>query len=312
MKKTVFGSMCMFLVVLVMVFLSESTGEKEIIFPEVAALSAGCFLTQKLVWKTNFFRMFLTISLCAFLGVLIVIFLPLPLCGQFVIAFTLGQIILYFSRTSFAPLISAIALPVLIQTRSFVYVVAAIGLTVFVCFLAFLLEKFRLKEKNHYEPVNLNPKETILLNAFRIVFVALLSFFCIRFDVRFCIAPPLLVAFTELTSKSSKAAKRPVSVIVLVSLCALCGALSRTFLSSLPFFPLTFASFLCCVIVQILVRIFSMPFPPAAAMSILALLIPESSVFSYPLQVAAGILILTLSAMLWQKFTCKKLIKSSE
>ena len=295
----------MFVVVLAMVFLAEYLGEKEIIFPEVAALSAGCFLAPSLIWKTSYFRMFLTISLCALLGVLIVIFLPLPLWGQFVLAFAIGQAVLYFSRTSFAPLISAIALPVLIQTHSFVYVVAAIGLTVFVCFLTFLLEKFLLKEKNHYEPVNLNPKETILLNEFRIVFVALLSFFCIRFDVRFCVAPPLLVAFTELTSKSSKAAKRPVSVIVLVSLCALCGALSRTFLSSLPFFPLTFASLLCCVIVQILVKIFSMPFPPAAAMSILALLIPESAVFSYPLQVAAGILILTLFALGCRKILTK-------
>jgi hypothetical protein len=238
--------------------------------------------------------MFLTISICALLGVLIVIFLPLPLWGQFVLAFALGQAVLYFSRTSFAPLISAISLPVLIQTRSFVYVIAAIGLTLLVVILRFLLEKMHSKEENHYEPVISGPRDILSVNAFRIISVAVLSFFCIRFDVRFCVAPPLLVAFTELTNKNSGARKRPFSVVALFSLCALFGAASRILFSSLPYFPLTAAAFVACVCVQILVKIFKMPFPPAAAMSILALLIPESAVMFYPLQVAAGITVLTL------------------
>lgn len=297
MKNTVSGSLCMFVVVLAMVFLAEFLGEKEIIFPEVAALSAGCFLAPSLIWKTSYFRMFLTISLCALLGVLIVIFLPLPLWGQFVLAFAIGQAVLYFSHTSFAPLISAIALPVLIQTRSFVYVVAAVGLTFLVVILRFLLEKIHAKEENHYEPVLIESKDALKLNVFRIACVALISFFCIRFDVRFCVAPPLLVAFTELTNKNSGAAKRPFSVVALVSLCALCGSASRILLSSFPYFPLTAAAFFACVFVQILVKLFRFPFPPAAAMSILAFLIPESAVTFYPVQVLAGISLLTLLAL---------------
>ena len=297
MKKTVFSSLCMFVVVLAMVFLAEFLGEKEIIFPEVAALSAGCFLAPSLIWKTSYFRMFLTISLCALLGVLIVIFLPLPLWGQFVLAFAIGQAVLYFSRTSFAPLISAIALPVLIQTRSFVYVVAAVGLTFLVVILRFLLEKIHVKEETHYETVLIESKEALKLNVFRIASVALISFFCIRFDVRFCVAPPLLVAFTELTNKSSMAADRPFSVVALVSLCAVCGSATRILLSSVPYFSLTAAAFFACVCVQVLVKLFRFPFPPAAAMSILAFLIPESAVTFYPVQVFAGISLLTLMAV---------------
>ena len=241
--------------------------------------------------------MFLTISLCALLGVLIVIYVPLPLWGQFVLAFAIGQAVLYFSRTSFAPLISAIALPVLIQTRSFVYVVAAVGLTFLVVILRFLLEKIHAKEENHYEPVIVESKDALKVNAFRIASVALISFFCIRFDVRFCVAPPLLVAFTELTNKNSGAAKRPFLVVALVSLCAVCGSATRILLSSVPYFPLTAAAFFACVCVQILVKLFRFPFPPAAAMSILAFLIPESAVTFYPVQVFAGISLLTLLAV---------------
>ena len=52
--------------------------------------------------------------------------------------------------------------------------------------------------------------------------------------------------------------------------------------------------------VQILVKIFALPFPPAAAMAILALLIPETAVKFYPLQVAAGISVLTMLALGWK------------
>ncbi len=291
----------MFLVVLAMVFLAEFLGEKEIIFPEVAALSVGCFLTPALVWKTSYIRMFLCISLCALLGILIVIFVPFPLWWQFVIAFAIGQLVLYFSRTSFAPMISAIALPVLIQTRSFVYVAAAIGLTLLVCVLRFSLEKTHLKEENDFEPLPPNANEFLKTNAFRIISVALLSFFCIKFDMRFCVAPPLLVAFTELTNKSSKSIKRAFSVIATVSLCAVCGSASRILLNFLPYFPLTAAAFLACVCAQIIVKIFKLPFPPAAAMSILALLIPESAVKFYPMQVEAGIAVLALLALGWKR-----------
>ncbi len=301
MKTNFLSSLSMFFVVLLMVFLSEFLGEKEIIFPEVAALSVGCFLTPSLVWKTSYFRMFVSIALCALLGLLIVIVLPLPLWCQFMLAFVIGQVVLYFSKTSFAPMISAIALPVLIQTRSFVYVAAAIGFTLLVVILRFLFEKIHLKEENYFEKVFIESNEILRVNAFRIICVALISFFCIRFDMKFCVAPPLLVAFTELTNKNSRAAKRPFSVVSLVSLCALCGALSRLLLSPLPYFSLTTAAFFACVFVQILVKIFKMPFPPAAAMSILALLIPESAVKFYPLQVAAGITLLTILALFWKK-----------
>ncbi|MBQ4378790.1 MAG: hypothetical protein II821_06300 [Treponema sp.] len=301
MKSHFFSHLSMFFVVLAMVSLAELTGEKEIIFPEVAALSAGCFLTPALVWKTSYLRMFLCISICALLGVLIVIFVPLPLWGQFVLGFTVGQAVLYFSRTSFAPMISAIALPVLIQTRSFVYVVAAIGLTLLVVILRFLLEKIHFREENHFDPVNIEPKEVVRVNAFRIIFVAFLSFFCIRFDMKFCVAPPLLVAFTELTNRNSGAVKRPFSVVALVSLCAVCGSVSRILFSSFPCFPLTIAAFVACICVQILVKVFKMPFPPAAAMSVLAFLIPETAVKFYPLQVAAGITLLTIFALGWKR-----------
>ncbi len=303
MKSKIFGNICTVFVITAMVFLAEITGEKEIIFPEVAALSVGCFITPRLVWKTSYLKMLVCISLCALLGVLIVTCVPLPVWGQFSLAFLIGQIVLFASRTTFAPLISAISLPVLIQTKSFVYVVAAIGLTILVCALSILLEKLGAKDRNEYEPVSLLSFRDVPDIVFRSVTVFLLSLLCIHFDVRFCVAPPLLVAFTELSRKSSPALKRPFSVILLVFLCAFFGALSR-FVFCVKFgLPLTLAAFFVAICVLFLVRIFSFPFPPAAAMSVLAMLIPENSVIFYPLQVLFGICVLVALAFFWRKLS---------
>ncbi|MBR1721610.1 MAG: hypothetical protein IJ727_03865, partial [Treponema sp.] len=133
-----------------MVFASEVTGEKEIIFPELAALAVGCFLTPRLVWKTSYLKIISSISLCALLGLGIVCFLPVPLWSQFLLAFALGQLIFFLSKTTFAPMISAISLPVLIQTKSPVYVLSAFLLTFLVILLSLFLEKKGKKAENKY------------------------------------------------------------------------------------------------------------------------------------------------------------------
>ena len=48
---------CFIVLVSGMILLAEFTGEKEIIFPEIAALGTGCFLTPELAWKTDYLRM---------------------------------------------------------------------------------------------------------------------------------------------------------------------------------------------------------------------------------------------------------------
>ena len=301
MEKSLATSLFTLLVISLMIFASEFTGENEIIFPEVAALCAGAFLSSRLVWKTTYLKMILCISICAILGVLIVIFVPFPLWIQFSLAFALGQIVLFCSRTSFAPMISAISLPVLIQTRSLVYIGAAFSLTVMIVALGVILEKADLREKNQNERLFVSFKEFAPAFFFRTILIILSAFLCIRFGVKFCVAPPLLVAFTELTNKNSLAAKRIFSVILLVFLCALLGAATRFFLTMKFALPLTVSAFFATVGIIALVKAFRLPFPPAAAMCVLAMLIPESEVVRYPIEVLAGISVMSVSAWVWKK-----------
>ena len=89
---------------------------KEIIFPEIAAIAAGGLMAPNLAWNMDKKRILLFILLCAVLGVGIVILIPLPLWAQMSLAFLLAQILYLCSGTTFAPMLSAAVLPVMLQT----------------------------------------------------------------------------------------------------------------------------------------------------------------------------------------------------
>lgn len=189
---------------------------------------------------------------CAVLGVLIVVFLPIPISVQFIIAFSLGQILLFVSKTDFAPMISAISLPVLIQTKSSIYLISAFSFTLLLILFRFLLEKFDLKQKREFIPNQINSlsiKEFSIGFLFRTILVLLFTFF---------------------------------------------GAFTRYFLTMKFGLPLTVSAFGASVFLIITLKIFKIYFPPAGAMTILAMLIPENYVVFYPLQVALGIIFISI------------------
>ena len=304
--------------ILVMMLAAELCGEREIIFPEIAALSIGCFLSPKLCWKTNYTKMIFFIELCAVLGVIIVVCTNIPLWMQVSLAYGLGQLVYILSGTSLAPMISAIVLPVLMQTRSIVYPVAALLLLLLLVALRLVLEKLRVKEVNLYEPTLPPARSDWMAFLFRTGLVAVLAYFCVKYQVKFCIAPPLLVAFTELCRMDCPAGDKKLRVFLLVSLCAGAGAAARGVFVMKCGISTVAVSLVIGVAVILLVKIFHLYFPPAGAMAVLALLIPDEAVSMYPLQVAAGMLILLFAATIWVKMqktagkagngTCQKIL----
>lgn len=291
-KSELIENICVVFIIAAMVAASELTGEKEIIFPEIAALAVGSFLAPKMVWQTSYTRMIICVSLCALTGVGIVRLIPGALWAQVLLAYIIGQIILMFSGTSFAPMISAIALPVLLQTESMVYPVSAFVLTAATALMRIILEKTGIKKANVYQPLpRLSEywKNSAADIVIRSAAAGLGAFLCISAGMKFCVAPPLLVAFTELTRQDCPAGKRRLQTLALVSLCALAGALCRYFIVMLAGAPFAVAAVVIAAAVIVLVKSLKLYFPPAGAMAVLALLIPDGSVASYPVQVFLGI-----------------------
>lgn len=198
-RNEIIESLCVVLIAAVMAGAAELTGEREIIFPEIAALAVGCFIAPKMVWRTSYIRMIVCVSLCAVAGVGIVKFIPSVLWLQVTLAYIVGQVILFFSGTSFAPMISAIALPVLLQTESAVYPVSAFLLTSATVLIRIMLEKAGIKDANVYEPqprLRQRLKSSAADMAVRSAAAGVGAFLCISAGMKFCIAPPLLVGLT--------------------------------------------------------------------------------------------------------------------
>ena len=129
-SKDTICAVCTLIIVILMVGAAQITVEKEIIFPEITAIVVGMLLAPKRSWQTSKLRILILITICAISGVLIVLFLPVTKPVQMTFAFAVCQIIFLFSRTTFAPLISAMVLPVMLGTENIIYIIAAIVLTI--------------------------------------------------------------------------------------------------------------------------------------------------------------------------------------
>lgn len=70
-----------------MIGVSELLGEKEIIFPEITALTVGAIAAPKQSWRVSRVRMVLLIAVCSVLGILIVRYSPLPKAANLVGAY---------------------------------------------------------------------------------------------------------------------------------------------------------------------------------------------------------------------------------
>lgn len=300
------------LLVGLMVGIAELLNEKEIIFPEITALAVGYMVAQKRSWKVNGKRMLLLITICATVGVLIVRYSGLALFPQMIIAFSFAQILFMFSGTTFAPFVSAIVLPVMMQTKSFIYPISAVVLTILVIGFHQLFLKIKIREDEEYIPVMLNSKDDIIDTALRIVCVAIVGFLAIYFNYKFIIAPPLLVAFTEFSRPRNKVRNKPIKTVLVITGCALVGSLSRYLLTIKLELPLTVSALIATLIMLLILTYTKMYMPPVGAITILSMMIPEISVITFPLQIFVGSVVIILLSRVFFKWRQDKKLYEKE
>ena len=287
MKRAIIINGMVLLVVAVMVGAAELFGQNEIIFPEITAIAVGAFMAPKLAWKTSRIRILILIMVCAVLGVGIVLLVPGPVWVKITLAYGLAEVIYLRSGTAFAPMISAIALPVLLGTESVVYPIAALVLTVLILGCHVALERSGIKEPVPFVPVRAERSDWIDAGV-RLGLVAIAAWVVLKLDCRFVIAPPLLVAFTEFSKRDSGARKSPVNVVAAIALCGLAGAACRYVIHLSLHLPLTLAAVTAAFLMILILTKLKVYVPPAGALCILPMLIPAEKVPGYPLQILAG------------------------
>lgn len=285
------------LIVALMTGLAEGLGDREILFPEIAALAIGYLCAPKRKWQVDSLRMFVLITGCAAAGFAISCLMPGPLGLKLILAFVLAQIVFLFSGTSLAPMISAVVLPVLIGTQSWLYVLSASGMTLLVILFHALLVRRGIRREEPFRKKALPDIRAAGRLLFRTAVFALLLVPALQNDLLFVVAPPLLVAFTEWTeSGRTEPASDSAGKVILIASCALIGAGCRLLFTVQLGLPLMVSSALATLIAaRIMIRTGRF-LPPAGALTLLAMLIPGQALLLYPVEAALGASVLMLAA----------------
>lgn len=298
------------LMIAAMTGIAELTNEKEIIFPEIAALLIGGWIANRQPWKTNRISMFFLMSASAVIGIAIVHFIPFSVYGQALLAYGFAAICLIVSKTTMVPMISACVLPVLMQTRSLIYPISVAAMTAIIIFIQFLLEFYGYKEKTNYIPWTSElkengKKETIALEyknqikdwCKRFFIFALLGAYPLLSGEYYFVIPPLIVMYTEFTNPKFHLREQINKTVVLIISAALLGVTGRYLLSITFGLSITATAVIISCLLLLLFHFMNLAFPPAGAIALLPLILNSEGLLWYPIKAAIGCVVLLFAAV---------------
>ncbi len=292
-ERYIFG----ILMALSMVLVAEVSGENEIIFPEICALTIGAWVSEQLPWRTNKRRIFFLMSAAALFGVIVVKYVPLALIFQVCICFGFTGFILTLCKTNFVPIISACILPVYLRTSSWIYPISVSFMALIIIIAQWQMEKHRFKPVNNFIPCEFDINFQIVKWTKLLVVFALLALIPFKTHQIYFLAPPLIVMFTELSNIDSPARKKPLYIIGLMTFSAFIGSLLRLVLNIYMGMPLFVCTTVACVILFITLDRLKIFFPPAGAILLIPMILDKSLLITFPFEVFIGAIFLTICAL---------------
>src|SRR5574344_184165 len=230
------------IMVFAMFLIAQFSGQKEIIFPEVLAIMTGAWISEIQRWNVNKRKMFLLICIGSSLGVEIVKYVNLNLFFQVLICFVGVGLSLILTKTNFIPIISACILPIYLRTDSWIYSLAVIIMAVLIVSAQWLMEKFKLRPKNHYEIEEFNTKEEVNRWIKLFLIFGLVAIIPIESRNIFFLAPPLVVMFAEFANPKSPLRQKAINIWIIMILASFIGTLFRLILTSYLNFPLVLSA----------------------------------------------------------------------
>lgn len=291
-------SMASIVMIVLMTATAELFNEKEIIFPEIAALVIGAWFVDRQPWRVNRIKLVVLMSLSAVVGICMVRFVSLPMFWQVAMGFAFTAVSLTVSKTTLVPMISACILPIYLGTTTIIYPISVFIMAIIIVLVQKLLEDCNYIEQVSYQPVDMNFKEGLLYYGKRILVFLILAWWPLRIEELYIIAPPLIVTFIEFTNPKTKLRKQYGKVIALVGIAAVIGTIARMYLYESLGISLTVCTLLIVVSMLLLFSFFGMSFPPAGAIGMLPLILKQEGLFYYPILVVIGCYILVEVAMI--------------
>lgn len=285
----------------VMAGVAERTGEREILFPEMVALTIGLWIVDKRVWKVRGRQIVCLMTLGAVAGVCLVRYSPLPAPADFCVAFALAGGCLLISRTTLIPLLSACMLPVLLQTDSWVYPTAVCAMSFVVVAVRKGMERLGVRIRTDFVPADKPTGRDALRWLGMLGCVAGACLLAYGTGCPYLILPPLVVTFVEMACSKAGFRYRPVQVFLILTAAVTIGTAARFFgciVLHLPQYAV--ALFVAAALFALFERM-GKPFAPAGALAFIPMLVPAETLAWLPVQAAAGaalFIVLALTAFM--------------
>ena len=279
-----------------MVLASELLRTPAILFPEILALLTGMWVMPRMPWRVERMHIPVLMTVCAVWGVILSRWSPLPTAMTVGAACRGAALLLLAVRSTLLPVLSACILPILLGEQSWIYPAAVLVMTVLLVLGQMLLERLQLRKPQPAERWNWRRGEEIFRWPIAISTIMALVAVGVTMGVPCVAAPPLAVLLSELSFKESPAAPHSLMIWIVTVCCGIIGTTARWLLCIRLGLPLTVAALAASVLAMALFHLLHRPFPPSAALAFLPLLLPESLIPTYPLQVAIGTTVCLLVA----------------
>lgn len=280
--------LCSIAMVMIMVLMATLLEEKEIIFPEMAALTIGLWIIDKRVWRVKKSQVLWLMTLGATCGVCLVRYSPLSLIANLGLAFAFVALTLLMIGTTLIPLISACMLPVLLGTHSWVYPIAVFVLVLCLIIGQTVMERIGLRTPILFVPNERKYKKDFQRWCLLLLGVLLMSLVSQYTHLPYLIAPPLVVMFVEFVHSNAGFRSRPLQTLFLLGAASGIGVFfSLTSQCFLPMPPFIIA-FCIIVCLFVLFKMVGKYFAPAGAIALLPMLLPSEVLIWFPFQVILG------------------------
>ncbi|NVN91276.1 MAG: hypothetical protein HXX11_11835 [Desulfuromonadales bacterium] len=284
------------LLVMAMFAAAEYSGQKEIIFPEIAALALGAWVMEKPPWRSSILDFWLSPTMAAVSGVLMVRFFTYAPFFMITGAFCLVVLQLRLIHSGVLPSISAAILAIITRTDSWYYPLSVCVLTGMIALGRYALDRCApwndptvLPRKSVPDRIEGNGTlnglahwSNLLAGVVAVTAVAAVT------DHLFMVAPPLIVAFVEVSKPGGALRDRTGKILGLLVFAALSGVMWYALIHTVLGWPLTVSAAVSTLTVFLAYHILQLPFPPAVAIALLPAILPQGSLWSYPWQVLCG------------------------
>jgi len=288
-----YSILAVLLLVIAMYTVAVILPQKEIIFPELAALAVGTWVIGNHRWLHQPLLICISPTLAAVTGIIIVHFLSQYQVFAILLAFLVVSIELSIMRSHVTPSISAAILPIFLKIDSLYYPLAVGVLTVIIAFpqhwsLLTGKEKLRVSQMLpiNKEPLAYNRNFLKWLSIYAGVILITLFAFFIHWP--FIVAPPLIVAFVEIIQHREGISDQRFKLLWLIGCSAVWGSFSMKVLYTMVHLSIVIVAAFSVVGVLLLFRFLKLSFPPAMAISLLPTIIPSEYLGFYSVQVFIG------------------------